>query len=316
MPTTEPTFDDILAAAERIRPHVHRTPVLTCSALDELADARLFFKCENFQRCGAFKMRGASNAVFALDDEDASRGVVTHSSGNHAGALALAARTRGTKAYVVMPKTAPVVKVRAVEGYGAEITFCEPVSEAREAECARIADQTGAVVIPPFDHPHIIAGQGTAGLELHEDAPELDAVVTPCGGGGLLSGTALTFEALAPDAEVFGAEPAAADTASRSLAAGAPVGSGNPSTVCDGLRTSLGQLTYPIIERRVRAVVAVDEESIIAAMRLIWERMKIVVEASCAVTLAMILANPERFRGRRVGVVLTGGNVDLAKLPW
>ncbi len=311
-----PTFEDVLAAAERIRPHIHRTPVMTSSAIDEMAGASLFFKCENLQKVGAFKIRGATNAVFALDDESAARGVVTHSSGNHAAALALAARKRGIPARVVMPRTAPSVKVKAVEGYGAEITFCEPVSEAREAACAEIAERTGSVVIPPFDHPHVIAGQGTAALELHDEYPDLDCVITPCGGGGLLSGTALAYETLAPATKVMGAEPLAANTATRSLTNGAPVAAGNPTTVCDGLRTSLGQLTYRIVERAVSDVFAIDEGDVICSMRLVWERMKLIIEASCAVALAAVLKNPDRFADRRVGIVLTGGNVDLDRLPW
>ena len=289
---------------------------MTSSAIDEIAGASLSFKCENLQRCGAFKMRGASNAVFSLDEAAASRGVVTHSSGNHAAALARAARARGIPAFVVMPRTAPVVKRMAVEGYGAEITFCEPVSEERERVCAEVAERTGAVVIPPFDHADVIAGQGTVGLELHEQCPELDAVVTPVGGGGLLSGVLIAYATLAPGTEVFGAEAEAANTATRSLAAGAPVNAGNPTTVADGLRTSLGNLTFPIVQGRVTDVFAVPEDGIVAAMRLLWERMKLVTEPSSCVTLAAILANRERFAGRRVGVVLSGGNVDLERLPW
>ncbi|MCA8941447.1 MAG: pyridoxal-phosphate dependent enzyme, partial [Planctomycetes bacterium] len=250
------------------------------------------------------------------DDATAALGVVTHSSGNHAAALARAARARGIPARVVMPHTAPAVKRRAVEGYGAEITFCEPVTEAREAACAEIASRTGAFVVPPFDHPWTIAGQGTVGLELHEQVADLDAIITPVGGGGLLSGVALAFERLAPGVEVFGAEAAAADTASRSLARGERVPAGNPTTVCDGLRTGLGELTFPIVRRLVERVFAVPEDEIVAAMRLTWERTKLVVEASSAVAIAAILAYPETFRGKRVGVVVTGGNVDLDALPW
>lgn len=315
-PLPAPTSDDIVAAAERIAPHVHRTPVVTCSALDALSGAKLFLKCENLQRAGAFKMRGATNAVFSLDDEQAARGVVTHSSGNHAGALALAAKRRGIPAYVVMPEVAPRVKRDAVRGYGAEITYCAALAEERARICAEVRERTGAFFVPPFDHPWTIAGQGTAALELVSEVADLDIVITPVGGGGLLSGTALAVERWSPDTEVHAAEAQAADTATRSLAKGAPVDSGNPTTVCDGLRTSLGVVTFPIVQRLVRGVHAMPEPAIVAAMRTVWERTKLIVEPSSAVAIAAILEHPETFRSKRVGVIVTGGNVDLDALPW
>jgi threonine dehydratase len=309
-------FSDILAAADRIAAHVHRTPVLTCEALDARAGARLFFKCENFQKVGAFKMRGATNAVFALSDAEAARGVATHSSGNHAQALALAARRRGVPAYVVMPRNAPQVKKDAVAGYGAEIIDCEPNLAARESTLAAVVARTGAAFVHPYDNEMVIAGQGTAALELLTDHPDLDLVLTPVGGGGLLSGTALATHALAPQAAVIAAEPVGADDACRSLAAGRIIPVENPDTVADGLLTSLGQHTFPVIRQHVREIWTVDDPAIIAAMRLIFERMKIVVEPSAAVGLAAVLDHRQQVAGRRVGIILSGGNVDLGRLPW
>lgn len=316
MPNKLPTIDDVRAAAERIAPHVHRTPVITSRAIDAWCGARVTFKCENLQRAGAFKMRGATNAVFSLSDDEARRGVVTHSSGNHAAALALAARTRGVPAFVVMPRTAPAIKKAAVAGYGAEITFCEPLLEERLRHCEEIAARTGAVVVPPYDDARIIAGQGTAALELLDQEPGLDMVVTPVGGGGLLSGTVLVCAATGTGLPVFGAEAAAANTASRSLAAGEIVDPGNPTTVCDGLRTTLGSLPFEVLRVGVRAVLPQSEDAIVAAMRMIWERTKLVTEASSAVALAAVKTHPEHFAGKSVGVILSGGNVDLARLPW
>lgn len=309
-------IQQIRSAAERIRPHIHRTPVLTCATLDARTGAKLFFKCENLQKVGAFKMRGASNAVFSLSDKEAARGVATHSSGNHAQALALAARLRGVLAYVVMPRTAPPVKKRAVAGYGAEIIECEPTLAARESTLEEVVARTGAIFIHPYDDERIIAGQGTAALELLEQAGPLDVVMTPVGGGGLLSGTALTVAALAPTARVIAAEPTGADDAARSLATGEIVPSVDPDTIADGLLTSLGKLNFPIIQRHVSAIWTVDDVQILAAMRLTWERMKIVIEPSSAVCLAAVLANREEVAGRRVGIILSGGNVDLDRLPW
>ncbi len=311
-----PTFADVERAAARVAPHVHRTPVLTSRTLDAMAEAELFLKCEGLQRVGAFKYRGATNAVQALPEAAAVRGVATHSSGNHAAALALAARVRGIPAYIVMPRTAPAVKRAAVAGYGAEITFCEPTLAARESTLAEVTRRTGATFVHPYDHPLVIAGQGTAALELLEDVPGLEAVIAPVGGGGLLSGTALAVRGRAPSVRVIGAEPAAADDAARSLEAGRVLPSEDPETVADGLRTALSQRTFAIISREVERIVTVPEEAIVAAMRLVWERMKILIEPSAAVPVAAVLDRRSGLVGRRVGVILSGGNVDLDHLPW
>jgi len=310
------SFEDIRQAATRIAGRVHRTPVLTCAAVDRLAGASLFFKCENFQKVGAFKMRGATNAVLSLKDDEAVRGVATHSSGNHAQALALAARLRGIPAYIVMPTNAPAVKRAAVEGYGAEIITCEPTLRAREKTLAAVVERTGATFVHPYDDEYIIAGQGTAAVELLEEVPGLDVVMAPVGGGGLLSGTALAVKALAPDARVIAAEPAGADDAARSLAAGRIIPSVDPDTVADGLLTSLGERNFPIIKEHVSAIWTVGDPDIISAMRLIWERMKIVIEPSAAVCPAAVLARPGEAAGLRIGIILSGGNVDLDRLPW
>ena len=310
------TFADVLAAAERIRPHARRTPVLTCGTLDGLAGARLFFKCENFQKVGAFKFRGACNAVLSLAEDEARRGVATHSSGNHAAALSLAARLRGVPAHIVMPRTAPRVKQAAVAGYGGRIRFCEPTLEARETTLAGVVAETGATVIHPYNDPRVIAGQGTAAMELLEDVPDLDIVIAPVGGGGLLSGTAVAVTAMAPAARVMAGEPAAADDAYRSLQEGRIVPSLDPVTVADGLRTSLGTNTFAIIRRRVDRILRVEEDAIVAATRLVWERMKILIEPSSAVPVATVLGHPDVFRGACVGVILSGGNADLDHLVW
>ncbi len=310
-------FDDIRAAHERIGGRVHRTPVLTSRTLDAMAGRSLFFKCENFQRVGAFKFRGATNAVLRLDEAAAERGVCTHSSGNHAQALALAARQRGIPAWIVMPTSAPEVKRRAVEGYGATVVPCEPTLEARETTCARVIEETGATLVHPYDNADVIAGQGTAAKELVEDAGPLDAIIVPVGGGGLMSGSCLTMAALCPDAKLVGAEPSGADDAARSLAAGELIPQTGPDTICDGLLTSLGELTWPILRDHLETIVTVPDERVIEAMRLIWERMKIIIEPSCATVLAVALS--EAFSdvpGDRVGLILTGGNVDLAKRPF
>lgn len=312
------TFAQVLAAAQRIAGWVRRTPVLTCATLDELAGRSLHFKCEQWQRVGAFKFRGASNAVLKLSDEEARRGVVTHSSGNHAQALALAARLRGVSAHVVMPRTAPAVKRRAVEGYGARVVECEPTLAAREATVAEVQHETGAVLIPPYNHPAVIAGQGTVALELLEQVPDLDAIVAPVGGGGLIAGLCLGAHGVRSQVRVFAAEPLGADDAARSKAAGVLIAQTGPQTVADGLLTSLGDLTWPLVRDQVEAVVTVGEDEIIAAMRLLWERAKLLVEPSSAVALAAVLTPAFRARPglRRVGVVLSGGNVDLDRLPW
>lgn len=311
-----PSLTDIRAAADRIRRHIHRTPVLSCAGIDRLVGARLFFKCENFQKVGAFKIRGATNAVLSLSERAAAAGVATHSSGNHAAALALAARLRGVPAYVVMPETAPQVKKEAVAGYGAKITFCAPTLEAREAGLARIVADTGAAFIPPYNDERIIAGQATAALELLADIPDLDLILTPVGGGGLVSGTALTVRSLSPRSRVIAAEPRGADDAYRSFRAGHIIPSVNPQTIADGLLTSLGDKTFAIIRDCVDDIVTVEEADIIRAMRLIWERMKIIVEPSAAVPLGALLSRSVDVRGKRVALILSGGNVDLARLPF
>jgi threonine dehydratase/serine racemase len=306
----------IAAAAERLRGVVHRTPIATCATLDRLAGRALFFKCEQLQKAGAFKFRGASNAVLALSDADAARGVVTHSSGNHAAALALAARRRGIAAHVVMPRTASPLKRRAVEEYGGRIVLCEPTLAAREAAAATLQAETGATLIPPFDHPDVIAGQGTAALELLADVPDLDAIVAPVGGGGLISGTAIVASAHHSRVAVIAAEPAGADDAARSRAAGEWIAQTDPHTIADGLLTSLGTLTWPIVRDRVDAVVTASDAEIVAAMRLLWERAKLLVEPSSAVALAAVLSPAFPPHHRRVGIILSGGNVDLDALPW
>jgi len=311
------SFADVTAAAARVRPYVHRTPVMTSRSLDARVGAELFFKCENLQRVGAFKYRGACNAVFALSDDQARGGVATHSSGNFAQALALAARTRRIDATVVMPRTAPRPKVEAVRGYGAEIRFCEPTLAAREAALDDVVRATGATFLHPYDDPRVIAGQGTATLELLEQAPTLDVVIAPVGGGGLLSGTAIAAHGAHPDLRVIGAEPSGADDAWRSLREGRIVPSVDPDTVADGLLTSLGRYTFPILRAHVAEIVRVEDERTVEAMRLVMERMKLVVEPSAAVPLgALLTLGAERLPGRRIGVILSGGNVDLARLPF
>jgi threonine dehydratase len=310
------TIRDIQNAAERISGLVHRTPVLTCGALDELAGCALHFKCENLQKVGAFKMRGAANAVFSLSAAEVARGVATHSSGNHAQALARAARLRGVPAHVVMPTSAPQVKREAVEGYGAVIYDCEPTLAARESKLAEVIASTGAVFIHPYDDERIIAGQGTAALELLEQVPDLDLVMAPVGGGGLLAGTAIAVAARAPGAVVRAAEPAGADDAARSLEAGRIIPSTDPRTVCDGLLTSLGELNFAVIRQYVAGIWTVSDEPILAALRLILERMKIVVEPSAAVCLAALLEHRAEVVDQRVGIILSGGNLDLDHLPW
>ncbi|UCF78432.1 MAG: pyridoxal-phosphate dependent enzyme [Candidatus Eiseniibacteriota bacterium] len=314
--TADPTIEDIRTASERIRSFIHCTPVLTCEALNRMSGASLFFKCENFQKAGVFKIRGAANAVFSLREEDVSNGVATHSSGNHAAALALAAHWRGTRAFVVMPRTAPGVKKEAVAGYGAEIVFCEPTLRSREETLGEVVARTGAVVVHPYNDHRVICGQGTAALELCQEVSELDVVMTPVGGGGLVSGTAIVVSSLSPRTEVVAAEPERADDAYRSLQAGRILPSENPDTIADGLLTSLGDLTFPIIQRHVRNIVTVSEESIVAGMRCVWERMKVVIEPSAAVPVGALLGNRELFAGKRVGVILSGGNADLTNLPW
>lgn len=318
MPTYACNLAAVREAAERIRGIIHRTPVMTCETLDRLAGRRLFFKCENLQKIGAFKYRGATNAVRRLTDAEAARGVVTHSSGNHAQALALAARVRGIPAYIVMPKTAPAVKKAAVEGYGGIVTLCEPNLADRERTANEVMAKTGATLIPPFDHRDVIAGQGTTALELLEEVPDLDAIITPVGGGGLLSGCCVAARELKPGIRVFGAEPLGADDAARSKAAGEWLPQTSPNTIADGLLTSTGQLTWPIIRDLVERVFTVSDDEIRAVMRLVWERMKLIVEPSGAVGAAVALSDAfKSLTGvNRVGIVFSGGNVSLDKLYW
>ena len=311
-----PSFEDVKVAHERIRPHIHRTPVLTSTFINAMTGAELFFKCENFQKAAAFKVRGASNAVFGLDEETAKRGVATHSSGNHALSLSYAAGRRGIPCNVVMPRTAPQAKKDAVRGYGGVITECEPSTSSREATFAKIQEETGADFVHPYNDPRVIAGQATCSLELTEQVEGLDAVIAPIGGGGMISGTCLTLSNVAPGVAIYAAEPEQADDAYRSFKAGHIIADDAPNTVADGLKVPLKELTWHFVSRHVTDILTASEGEIVDAMRLIWGRMKIVIEPSSAVPLACILKNPETFRGRRVGVIVTGGNVDLDKLPW
>lgn len=311
-----PTYDDVLAAHARIAPYIHRTPVLTSTYLNELTGAELFFKCENFQKAGAFKVRGACNAVFGLPDDVAAKGVATHSSGNHALSLSYAAGRRGIPCNVVMPRTAPQAKKDAVRGYGGVITECEPSTSSREAVFAGVHAATGADFVHPYNDPRVIAGQATCSRELMEQVEGLDAIIAPIGGGGMISGTCLTVSSIAPGVDVYAAEPKNADDAARSFRAGHIIADDAPETVADGLKVPLKDLTWHFVKNHVTDVFTATEEEIVEAMKLTWKRMKIVMEPSCAVPLATILKNPDVFRGRRVGVIITGGNVDLDKLPW
>jgi len=311
-----PGPDDIYGAAKRILPHVHRTPVMTCESLNHLSGCTLFFKAENFQKVGAFKFRGASNAVFSLTDDEARHGVATHSSGNHAAALALAASRRGIKAHIVMPENAPEVKRAAVEGYDAEISYCKPTLAAREKGLEEVVERTGASFIHPYNDPRVIAGQATAALELCDEIDDLDIVMAPVGGGGLMSGTALAVSAVSPKTRLVGAEPSGADDAFRSLEAGRLIPSENPKTIADGLLTSLGTLTFAILSDRLEQIVTVGDESIVSAMRKVFERMKIVIEPSAAVPLAAVFDGSFSQRGKRIGIILSGGNVALDNLPF
>lgn len=309
-------FAEIQAAAARIAPYAHVTPVLRSASLDALAGCSLYFKCENFQRVGAFKFRGACNAVWALPDDIARRGVVTHSSGNHGAALALAAQTRGIPAHVVVPEGAVATKVAAIRAYRASVHVCAPTLTAREDAAARVARETGATLVHPFTNPHVFAGQGTAALELLHETGVLDALVAPIGGGGLIGGCAIAAKALYPQIHIFAAEPEGAADAAASLQRGARVTDIVADTICDGLRATIGAVNFELLREYSVAVLAASDAEIVAAMRLIFERMKIVVEPSSAVALAAILRHRERLAGLRVGVILTGGNVDLDRLPW
>ncbi|OHE82028.1 MAG: serine dehydratase [Lysobacterales bacterium GWF1_69_6] len=311
-----PSFSDVLAAAARIAPYAHRTPVLRSRSLDELTGATLHFKCENLQRVGAFKFRGACNAVFALDQATAARGVVTHSSGNHGAALALAAKVRGIPAHVVVPEGAVASKLAAIEAYGAVIHRCAPNIAAREATAARVQAETGATLVHPYTDPFVIAGQGTATLELLAETGPLDALVTPLGGGGLVCGSAIAAHGLRPGLAVFGAEPEGAADAYESLRRGQRVTDLVPDTVCDGLRGTIGEENLAILRAEAVRVLLVSDAETVAAMRLVWSRLKQVIEPSCATVLAAVLRYPEHFAGKRVGLILSGGNVDLDALPW
>ena len=311
-----PTFDDVMAAHDRIRPYIHRTPVLTSSYLNDLTGAELFFKCENFQKAGAFKVRGACNAVFGLSDDKLARGVATHSSGNHALSLSYAAGRRGIACNVVMPSTAPQAKKDAVRGYGGVIVECEPSTSSREAVFAEMVAKSGADFVHPYNDPRVIAGQATCSRELMEQVDALDAVIAPIGGGGMISGTCLTVSNTAPSVKIYAAEPEQADDAYRSFKAGHIIADDAPVTVADGLKVPLKDLTWHFVKNHVTDILTASESEIIEAMKLTWKRMKIVIEPSCAVPLATILNNADVFRGRRVGVIITGGNVDLDTLPW
>ena len=312
------SIDDVRTAAERIRGVGHRTPILTSKSLDQMAGRKLFFKCENFQKVGAFKFRGGWNAGSMLSDKEAERGVCTHSSGNHAQAIAYSAQKRGIPAYIVMPNNSPDVKLNAVKGYGANVTLCEPTLEARRTTLEGIAEDTGAAVIHPFNNANVIAGQGTAALELIEDIGELDAMIAPIGGGGLMSGTCITTRSLLPDAKLFGAEPKGADDAYRSLKEGKLLPQEDPRTICDGLLTSMGENTWNILKDHLDAIYTVGDEDVVQSMRLIWERMKIIIEPSCATPVAVVMSSEfkQLENIEKVGIILTGGNVDLAKLPF
>ena len=311
-----PTFDDVKAAHERIKPHIHRTPVLTSSYFNELVGAELFFKCENFQKAGAFKVRGATNAVFGLSEEDAAKGVCTHSSGNHALSLSYAAGRRGIPCNVVMPRTAPEAKKAAVRGYGGIITECEPSTTSREAVFAEVQAATGGNFVHPYNDPRVIAGQGTCSVEFMEQTGGVDMMVAPIGGGGMISGTCLTLSNIAPEVEIIASEPEQADDAYRSFKAGHIIADDAPVTIADGLKVPLKELTWHFVSNHVTKIQTASEQEIIDAMKLTWQRMKIVMEPSCAVPLATILKNKDRFAGKRVGVIVTGGNVDMDKLPW
>tara|TARA_B100000424_G_scaffold214714_1_gene172515 strand:- start:53 stop:1009 length:957 start_codon:yes stop_codon:yes gene_type:complete len=312
------SMDDVIAASKRIEGHGHRTPILTNKTIDELTGKKIFFKCENFQKIGAFKFRGGWNTISSLSEEEASKGVCTHSSGNHAQAVAYAAMKRNIPAHIVMPRNAPKVKIQAVEGYRANITLCEPTLKARRETLEKIAEKTGAYVVHPFNEPKVIAGQGTCAMEMIEDIGDLDAICAPVGGGGLMSGTCIAARSMLPNVRLFGAEPKGADDAYQSLKKGKLIPQNNPKTICDGLLTSMGENTWNILKDHLEDIITVSDEEVVTAMKLIWERMKIIIEPSCATPLAAVLT-PE-FREleniETIGIILTGGNVDLSKLPF
>ena len=311
-----PTYQDMLDAHERIKPHINRTPIRTSAYLNELTGAQMFFKCENFQEPGAFKVRGASNAVFGLSDEQAKNGVATHSSGNHASCLSYAAMLRGIPCNVVMPKTAPQAKKDTVRRYGGVITECEPSTTSREEAFAKVQAETGGDFVHPYNDPRVIAGQGTCAKEFMEQVDGLEMMVAPIGGGGMISGTCLTLSTLAPEVQIIASEPEQADDAYRSFKAGHIIADDAPETIADGLKVPLKERTWYFVSNHVTDILTASEQEIIDAMKLTWQRMKLVMEPSCAVPLATILKNKEMFAGKRVGVIVTGGNVDLDKLPW
>jgi threonine dehydratase len=311
-----PTYEDMLAAHERIRPHIRRTPILTSDYLDELTGAQLFFKCENLQEPGAFKVRGASNAVFGLTEEQAKKGVATHSSGNHALCLSYAAGRRGIPCNVVMPRTAPQAKKDAVRRYGGTITECEPSTTSREETFAKVQAATGGEFVHPYNDPRVIAGQGTCAKEMMEQVDGIEIAIAPIGGGGMISGTCLTLSRLAPEVKIIAAEPEQADDAYRSFKAGHIIADDAPETIADGLKVPLKDLTWHFVKNHVTDILTASEQEIVDAMKITWKYLRVVMEPSCAVPLATILKNPDVFRGKRVGVVITGGNVDLDKLPW
>ncbi len=306
-----PKYKDIVQAHERIRPYIHKTPVLTSKSINEITGCELFFKCENFQKVGAFKFRGACNSVFRPRLKELSRGVATHSSGNHAAALALAAKMRGIPSYIVMPENAPEIKINAVLNYGGKITFCKPTNEAREKELEKIIEKTGALLVHPYNNFNVIAGQGTSAKELMEEISSLDTIIAPVGGGGLLSGTCLAGHGMDPEINIYGAEPKGAADAQLSLKTGKIEPSINPVTIADGLLTSLGSLTFQIIKTHISEILTVKESSIVDAMKMAWERMKIVIEPSAAVSLAAIIENKNVFRNSRTGIILSGGNISM-----
>lgn len=310
------TKADLLAAQKNLFSLIHNTPVLSSSAINSSLGVEVFFKCENFQKTGSFKARGASNALLQLSKEEKERGVATHSSGNHGQALAWAAQRLGIKCYVVMPENSPSVKIAAVKGYGAEVNLCPSNLPAREAGLKEVQKRTGAIFIPPYNHPNIIIGQSTAAAEMLKAQPDLNSLFAPVGGGGLLAGTALAAHYFSPQTQVFAGEPAGADDAYRSFYSGTLVEEHEPNTIADGLRTTVGPINFPIIQKHVSAIYTCSEEEIISAMRLIYERLKIVIEPSCAVPLACLIKNVETFKGQKVGIILSGGNVDLGKLPF
>jgi len=311
-----PNISDINNAAIRIKPYIHRTPVLTSQSINQILGGDFYFKCENFQKTGAFKFRGASNALFSISADNLKNGVATHSSGNHAAALSLAARNRNIMAFIVMPEDSSAIKIKAVKSYGGIITFCEPTLQSREDTLSKVISETNAIEIHPYNDYHIICGQATAAKELIEEFPHLDVIIAPVGGGGLLSGTALATHYYSPETKVIAAEPEQANDAFHSFYQKKFIPSVNPQTIADGLRTSLGPLTFPIIQKYVTQIVTVSELSIIQAMRLIWERMKIIIEPSSAVPIAALLENKIDYKGQKIGIILSGGNVDLEKLPW